>query len=540
VDALERGRGSYGQKAWGDAYVQLSAAHLQTPLGLDDQERLAAAAYLSGRDPASEEIWGRAHQESLDRSDWGRAARCAFWLGITLNTRSERAKAGGWLTRAQRVLDENGHEYAERGWLLIPVGLRLYHDGDYASSSAIFAEAAKIGAEYADTDLVITSRQAHGRALIRLGETQTGLALLDEAMVAVTADEVSAIPAGIIYCSVIEICQEILDVKRAQEWTAVLSAWCESQPDLVPYRGRCQVHRAEIMQQHGDWPEALEEARRACQRLSVPLQPQLGMAYYQLAELHRLRGEFEEAEDAYREAGERRHRVEPGLSLLRSAQGRGEPATAGIRRALEEARTRVPRAKVLPAYVEIMLAAGEVAAARAAADELSQIAEDVGAPLLLGSAAYAQASVLLAEGDPRAALEAIDRAWSAWEELEVPYDVARLRILVGLAYRQLGDEEGAERELASARSGFEQLGAKPDLARLDKVSGVRRHLPGGLTAREAEVLALVARGKSNRDIAGELVISERTVARHMSNIFAKLNVTSRTAAGAFAFEHDLA
>jgi DNA-binding CsgD family transcriptional regulator len=540
VDALDQGRGCFGRKAWGDAYVQLSAADLQSPLGLDDLERLAAAAYLSGRDPESEEIWGRAHQESFDRADWGRAARCGFWLGITLNSRSERAKAGGWLARAQRVLDESGHECAERGWLLIPGGLQLYHDGGYASSSATFAEAAKIGAEYADTDLVIMARQAQGRALIRLGDTQAGLALLDEAMVAVTTGEISAIPAGIIYCSVIEICQEILDVKRAQEWTAALSAWCESQPDLVPYRGRCLVHRAEIMQHQGTWPEALEEARRACERLSVPLQPQLGMAYYRLAELHRLGGEFEEAEDAYREAGERRQRVEPGLSLLRSAQGRGEAATASITRALEEARTHVPRSRVLPAYVEIMLAADDVAAARAASDVQSRNAEGVGGPLLLGSAAHAQAAVLLAEGDPRAALEAIDRAWTAWEELEVPYEVARLRILVGLAYRQLGDDEGAERELASARHAFEQLGAKPDVARLERISGAQRHRPHGLTSREAEVLALVAKGKSNRDVAVELVISERTVARHVSNIFAKLNVTSRTAAVAFAFEHDLA
>jgi DNA-binding CsgD family transcriptional regulator len=540
MGALERGRQSFERKAWSKAYAELSAADLQSPLGLDDLESLAAAAYLSGRDLESEETWGRTHQESLDGSDWGRAARCAFWLGITLNSRGERAKAGGWLARAQRALDERGHMSAERGWLLIPVGLKLYHEGDYASSSATFTEAAKIGAEYTDTDLEITAWQAQGRALIRLGDSHAGLALLDEAMLAVTAGEVSAIPAGIIYCSVIEICQEILDVKRAQEWTAALSTWCESQPDLVPYRGRCLVHRAEIMQQRGNWPEAFEEAQRACERLSSPPQPQLGMAYYRLAELHRLRGESEEAEEAYRVARERRQRVEPGLSLLLLAQGRVHPATASIRRAIEEARTHVPRAMVLPAYIEIMLAADEVAAARAAAEELSQIAEDVGAPLLLGSAAYAQATVLLAEGDPRAAFESIDRAWTAWEELEVPYEVARLRLVVSLAYRQFGDEEGAERELASARRAFEQLGAKPDLARLESISGAQRHLPGGLTAREAEVLALVAKGKSNRDIALQLVISERTVARHMSNIFAKLNVTSRTAAGAFAFEHDLA
>jgi len=299
------------------------------------------------------------------------------------------------------------------------------------------------------------------------------------------------------------------------------------------------VHRAEIMELHGDWPEAIQEARQACQRLSIPPQPQLGMAYYRLAELHRLRGEFKEAEDAYREAADRHQRVEPGVSLLRLAQGRIDSAMAGIRRALEEARTHVPRSKVLPAYVEIMLTSGDAGKARAGADELSRIAEDVGAPLLLGLAACIEAAVLLAEGDARAALEATNRAWGAWEELEVPYETGRLRVLMGLVYRELGDEEGAEREFASARRVFERLSARPYLARVEDLAGTVGRLPAGLTSREVEVLTLVAKGKSNREIAAELVISERTVARHMSNIFSKLNVSSRTAASAFAFEHEL-
>jgi tetratricopeptide (TPR) repeat protein len=217
MDALERGRESFRRKAWGDAYAQFSDVDLQTPLGLDDLERLASAAYLSGRDPESEEIWSRAYKESMDRSDWARAARCAFWLSITLNSRSEMAKASGWLARAQRALDDSGHECAERGWILIPLAIQLYRKGDYAGSSATIARAVEIGLQHADRDLVTTARQARGRALIRLGKTHEGLALLDEAMVAVAADEVSPIPAGIIYCSVIEICQEILDVQRAQE-----------------------------------------------------------------------------------------------------------------------------------------------------------------------------------------------------------------------------------------------------------------------------------------------------------------------------------
>jgi tetratricopeptide (TPR) repeat protein len=283
VDALDRGREAFRRRAWGDAYSQLSSADRAEPLPLDDLENLAVACYLAGKDADSEAFWARAHRESLRAADWGRAARCAFWLGITLMNRSERAKGGGWLARAQRVLDDSQHDCVERGWLLIPLGLRLYAQGDYEGSREAFRRAGTFGAASGDTDLVPTARQAQGRALIRMGQAAEGVVLLDEAMVAVTAGEVSPIPAGIIYCSVIEACQEILDVRRAQEWTAALSQWCASQPDLVPYRGRCMVHRSEILQLRGAWPDALDEARRACERLSVPPQPQLGAAFYQRA-----------------------------------------------------------------------------------------------------------------------------------------------------------------------------------------------------------------------------------------------------------------
>jgi len=438
------------------------------------------------------------------------------------------------------VLDDAQHECVERGWLLVPMALRQYHLGDFVGSATIWAEAANIGASYNDVDLVTTARHGQGRTLIRLGRTAEGVALLDEAMVAVAAGELSPIPAGIVYCSVIEACQEILDVRRAQEWTNALSDWCASQPDLVPYRGRCLIHRSEIMQLNGAWLPAMDEARRACERLSAPPQPQLGAAFYQRAELHRLRGEFTMAEDAYRQASQRGRIPEPGLALLRLAQGRADAAAAAIRRAAEEAKDLVSRSKVLPAYVEILLATNDAAAARAAAEELAGIADGMDLPYLRAVAAHAQGAVLLAEGDAWAALEALRGAWASFEELQVPYEAARLRVLAGLACQQLGDEEGAELERGGARRVFEQLGAAPDLARLQALSSpAASQAAGGLTAREVQVLALVATGKSNREIAAELVISERTVARHMSNIFTKLNVSSRTAASAFAFEHDL-
>ncbi len=418
-------------------------------------------------------------------------------------------------------------------------------EGDAEKACASFEQATALGERFGNTDLLACSVLSHGQALIQMQRTDEGIRLLDESMVAVTSGQVSPIMAGVIYCAVIITCERAYDLQRAHEWTVALDEWCRSQPELIAFRGQCLIHRSEVMQLKGDWAAARAESERACELLSGRSQALMGRAFYQQGELYRLTGEFDRADAAYRKAGKQGFEPQPGVSLLRLAQGNLRAAVASIRRVENEAGSQqgpgagVQRIKILGPFAEIMLVTGELEPARAAADELAEIARKMEAPFVTAIAAHTNGAVLLASGDAEAALVPLREAWSAWQKLDAPYEAARVRVLIGQACQQVGDNDTATLHLDAAAAVFERLGAAPDLGRLQHDTPT----PGGavaeLSKRERQVLALVASGKTNRQIAAKLGISEHTVARHLSNVFGKLGVNSRTAASAIAFQHDL-
>ena len=520
---------------WKVEYAALSAADADGGLSAEDLERLAVAAFLIGNDAEVAALRERAHDAYLERGLVERAAECGFWLGFHLDLRGEVAQAAGWAARVRRLVPEDP-ESRMGGRLRQREAIAFMFGGDAASALPILEDCARVAAGCNDLDGFVLAGLGRGRCLTMLGRAAEAGDAYDEVMVHVVAGRVAPQVTGLAYCAIVATCMEWFDIRRAQEWTHTFAAWAAQEVGMLAYRGTCLVHRAEILQLRGAWPEAAAEAQRACDALDVTREAALGGAHYRVAELARLQGRVAAAEQAYARAGAFGTEVQPGLALLRMAQHRSDSAAAGLDRALAEHQLPRLRAMLLAARVEVALATGDLAMAERCADELAEAAAAGSAAYLQATGEHAAGALLLARGDAIAALPRLRRAWSLWQELESPYEAARTRVLVARACAALGDDDASRMELAAARAVFEELGAFPDLSATSTDSDTSAGL---LTTREREVLRLLATGATNRAIADRLVLSEKTVARHVSNLFGKLDVPSRAAATAYAYEHGL-
>jgi DNA-binding CsgD family transcriptional regulator len=542
---LDEARAAHALRDWPRARELFGAASARGELQADDLYALSDAAWWLGDNEAVLEACERAYRAYLESEQPRRAALAALDIAAVLFLRGDGSLASGWVSRAGRLL-EGQPEAAEHGYLvyLLEVegplgGIASSEHGAFERLLASARRVQEIGRRHGDRTLMAVGTLGEGRALVKVGHVAQGMALLDETLLAALAEELIPAWTGNIYCHLIEAAEEIGDLRRARDWTDALTRWLATMPAAVVFTGICRVHRSRVHQQSGAWDEAEREAARVCAELGGLHVAAAAKAHYQVGEIRRLRGDLAGAEAAYQEAHALGRDPQPGLALLRLSQGRAEVASVSIRTALLAERNRLVRARLLAAQVEIALATGDPDQARAASGELDGIAALYGTCGIEVTARHARGAILLAEGRPHEALPVLRDACRSWSDVDAPYDCARVRLLLVHAYRLLGDEDAAARELEVAVTALERLGAVTDLEVATELRGAREP-PGGLTPREGEVLALVASGRTNKAIARELGLSERTIARHLANTFAKLGVASRTAAAAFAFEHGLA
>ena len=538
VDELLRARLEFERGEWVAAFERWSAVD---PDGLtaDDLEAAASAAHLLGRLDDAVERYRRAFDARSDSGETAAAARCAFHLSMVLRTTGDHSTASAWLTRGERLAAELPEGSLESGYLTFSRMFTHLEHGRFGEALACAQEVTQTGLRHGDRGLVAVGLCSQGRMAIYGGRVPDGLSLLDDSMLEVTNRAIPPVLLGHVYCTAIEGCQEVSDYRRVAEWTQQLHRWCVDQPGLVTFTGQCALHRAQVMRVRGAWAEALDELAAAMERYRLAGgSPAVGQAACERGDLLRLRGDLAGADAAYQLSAEHGHDPQPGSALLWLARGSAGAAVAAVRRLLTEAGPAVARSRLLPAAVDVLLAVHDTDAARQCATELDEIAGSFGSDVLAAAAASAWGSIELASGDPGGALPYLRKAHHAWARLEMPYETALSQATTGRALLAMGDTESARLALDSARHTFVTLGARPDVDAVDALTN-RGSRPAGLSEREVEVLRLVASGRSNAQIAEELVVSDRTVARHLSNIFTKLEVGSRTAAAAFAFEHDL-
>ncbi len=535
---LAKASASYDARAWTDTFEAFFAADEIAPLGPSDLERYATSAYMLGNVRAMLAIQERAHRAYLADGDTLGAARAALWLATNLASRGKLPQASGWVEVSERLLQSAPEDCVERGYLLMPQMLRHATANEFDDVVDLGGRAADIGRRFGDPDLTALAAQTQARALLRLSRTSEGLRLLDEVMISVTSSQLSPMVTGIVYCSVLEGCYETHAIKRAAVWTESLTDWCGEQPDLVAFNDQCLAHRSEILRLQGAWIEAVMEAQRAGEagaRFQIAAQ-----ALYQLGEIQRMRGDLAAAEQTYRQVSIDGADPMPGMALLRLAKGNCDAAFTSSTDALAEATDPFVRIQLLPAMVEIAVACAQIPTATSAARELSEAAAATSTEAHLAWATHAEGRVALAEDRMAQAVVYLKKAKDRWQDLSMPYELARARVDLGRALTARGDSDAADLEYSAARTVFVELGAAPDVTVVDNLMRrARSEWPGGLTDREAEVLRMLASGATNRSIAAGLVLSERTVDRHVSNIFTKIDVSSRSAATAWAIRNGI-
>lgn len=538
ADVLSSARASYSRRDWPEAYRGLETARRHATLSADDLHALADAAWWLGLIKETLTISEDCHRRFIEEGRPLRAAMSALDVGFSWFLRGEVAIGSGWLNRARRMLEDEP-ECAERGFLIWLDATAALDDGDLESALVGARQIQELGHRFTTPALGCLGLVTEGMIAIRRGQVDKGFALLDEAMLPVLAGHVAPEWAGNIYCQLMAVCHDLADVRRARQWTAATERWCDSFASAVMFVGVCRIHRIQLMQLHGDWMRAEREASIACVELAEMNVMVVAEAHYQLAELRMLRDDLAGAEESYRRAGALGRDPQPGLALLCLAQGKPAEAAAGVRSALSES-TNGPfrRARLLVAHIEIALKAGDVNAAGRACDELEDIASTYGTAGFRAWACHARGAVLLAQGHPAESLPVLREAFGRYSDMQAPYEAAGVRVVMAEAYESLGDTGAAELERDAAAATCAQLGAALQIRRLSE-RRARPGLPGGLSVREVEVLTHVADGATNKEVAAALFISQKTVARHLANIFGKLGVTSRTAAAKWAHEQRL-
>lgn len=535
---LQTAREAYGRGAWADATDLFLRADAESRLNIEDLDRLVWAAGIAARDQEMLAALGRLYEHHLAGQDDEACAKAAFWSGLRHMMIGEVGLGAGWLQRAAKHAEETPSDCVQRGYLLLPQVFMHRDKGDYDAAIEIADNAIAFGENAGDPDLVALAGSLKGGLLFRLGRIEDGYAPIDEAMVLAKSERLSPLVCGVVYCEIVASCCRVFEMVRAREWTEILNDWCRRNPQAKAFNGVCQVHRAEILQFEGNWREAFAEAERAGDGLKgTTEQTAMATAAYRRGEILRLRGDFASADAEYRRAAEIAIDPQPGLALLRLAQGRCEDAAAMIRRALDTSTDMPRKMALLPAGVEIFISCGDLDAAKGLCAEMNKIADVFGTEILARVADQCSGSVALAQADFADAIAALGRVRRFWSRFGAPYLAARLRVDIARACHELGDAEGMDIELDAAEKLFRDLGAEPDLERVRATRGHSEESATDiLSAREREVMALMADGGSNRAIAAELGLSPKTVNRHVENIFDKLAVSSRAAAVAKALK----